>query len=531
MRSWVTDSTVAVTRQAARYSSAAPYDPSEQYPEAADSPVSSEYNPAYRGVRSLFHDLGLDASRYGTANWNPLGELIQPGNCVVIKPNLVSHVNLGKRAWGLTDTLSLVTHGSVIRAVADYAARALGGRGTIVIGDCPLQCTSWEAVVELTHLNAIRASLLQRFPRIDVALRDFRIGTAETRGGRVVARTSHEDRRAACTEVDLGSGSHLAELNNSSFGVAQYGQGRMSRAHGPLTHRYLIPNEILHADVFLNLPKMKTHMKTGITGALKNLVGINGHKDYLPHFRSGSPSSGGDEYPDGNRLWHLMWWFVHQDWNRDRGMLKQAAQAAAAVCGHLIEMTGGTRSARELGGGSWHGNDTLWRTVLDINAALLYYDRKTGKVGPRPRSDLRYLSILDGLVGGHREGPLSPTPVASGYLAASFHPVALDAVQAVLMGFDPSRLRQLTGAYQASQFRLAPSVNIDDIPLAGLPGVPVLADLRRSRERTTFVPSRGYRGHIELNPEQFTIRERSEAERLRRTLNQSFDPAERCGVA
>ncbi|GEM_PF-5703185 len=30
---------------------------------------------------------------------------------------------------------------------------------------------------------------------------------------------------------------------------------------------------------------MNSHMKAEITCALKNFVGINGHKDYLPHFR------------------------------------------------------------------------------------------------------------------------------------------------------------------------------------------------------------------------------------------------------
>jgi uncharacterized protein (DUF362 family) len=30
----------------------------------------------------------------------------------------------------------------------------------------------------------------------------------------------------------------------------------------------------LQADVFINLPKPKTHKRAGITGAMKNLVGI-----------------------------------------------------------------------------------------------------------------------------------------------------------------------------------------------------------------------------------------------------------------
>ena len=58
---------------------------------------------------------------------------------------------------------------------------------------------------------------------------------------------------------------------------------------------------MLDADLIINLPKWKAHSKSGLTGALKNLVGINGDKSYLPHFRRGSPSWGGDEYSDEGR--------------------------------------------------------------------------------------------------------------------------------------------------------------------------------------------------------------------------------------
>ena len=52
-------------------------------------------------------------------------------------------------------------------------------------------------------------------------------------------------------------------------------------------HRYLVARELIEADVVFNVPKLKTHKKAGVTGALKNLVGINGHKAYLPHHRKG----------------------------------------------------------------------------------------------------------------------------------------------------------------------------------------------------------------------------------------------------
>ena len=70
----------------------------------------------------------------------------------------------------------------------------------------------------------------------------------------------------------------------------------MRKHHNQERHEYLVANSVLSADFILNLPKLKCHIKAGITGALKNLVGINGHKEYLPHHTNGCPATGGDQY-------------------------------------------------------------------------------------------------------------------------------------------------------------------------------------------------------------------------------------------
>lgn len=67
--------------------------------------------------------------------------------------------------------------------------------------------------------------------------------------------------------------------------------------HSNGNHIYILPKTILVADVFINLPKLKTHRKAGVTLSMKNLVGIIGDKNCLPHYRKGSPSESGDEYP------------------------------------------------------------------------------------------------------------------------------------------------------------------------------------------------------------------------------------------
>ena len=59
--------------------------------------------------------MGLDAANFGTRSWNPLGELIRPGETVLLKPNLVRQSHQFNDDWE-----HIITHGSVIRAVADY---------------------------------------------------------------------------------------------------------------------------------------------------------------------------------------------------------------------------------------------------------------------------------------------------------------------------------------------------------------------------------------------------------------------------
>src|SRR4029079_11251659 len=82
------------------------------------------------------------------------------------------------------------------------------------------------------------------------------------------------------------------------FRVSDYDPTETVSRHGRGFHRYLIARSVLDADLFINLPKMKTHQKSGITAALKNLVGINGAKAYLVHHQKGSPARGGDEFPE-----------------------------------------------------------------------------------------------------------------------------------------------------------------------------------------------------------------------------------------
>jgi hypothetical protein len=235
----------------------------------------------------------------------------------------------------------------------------------------------------------------------------------------------------------------------------------------------------MDADVFINIPKLKTHKKVGVTLSLKNLVGINGDKNYLPHFCIGTPAEGGDEFPRSDAATRL------------QSRVIRAFKAAALRSGPATKLWG--PAARRVGSkifgdtsavvrsGNWHGNDTTWRMVLDLNKALWHFDGAS-----RPRTQpLRYLSIIDGIIAGEGDGPMEADAKPCGVLIAGTNPVAADFVATQLMGFDWQKVATLREAFR-----------LEDLPLAGfqageIEAVPELGEI------FNFKPHFGWVDHIE----------------------------------
>ena len=84
--------------------------------------------------------------------------------------------------------------------------------------------------------------------------------------------------------------------------------------------------------------------------------------------------------------------------------------------------------------GSWHGNDTVWRMVLDLNRILTNGTAQGVLSGTRMR---RVLHIADAIVAGAGDGPLAPVPFPLGVLLAGEHAAALDWVGAWMLGYSP----------------------------------------------------------------------------------------------
>lgn len=475
--------TVAVRWTDPRYPATAPFHPDTAFPEI-DGPVGTEANPVYTAVRNLLHDLGLDRARFGTPAWNPIGDLVPPGARIVIKPNWVLHENEGPGGRAC-----LYTHPSVLRPLIDYALKAAPSR--LVIGDAPVQ------VCRLPDLLAGEYDTLfahYRTRGADLVIKDFRRTVSERRPGALAVSTERKPIEDYVL-VDLGERSLLEPISGDAarFRVTMYDPHALQENHAPGRHRYLVARDILEADLVINVPKLKTHMKAGVTLALKNLVGINGSKEFLPHHRKGAANRGGDNYERATLPKRLLEDAL--DWLNRRHLDKPRLYGRGARLAYKLLFFDKIRSEPVNVEGGWHGNDTVWRMCLDLNKILLFAD-PDGRLHPAPRRAT--LHLTDGVVAGDGEGPLRPDPVAFGGLVASINPAAHDWAITRLMGLRPEAIPIARHAFDpvaAGIARFAPEAIrlLDDgvdVPLAGA----------AARHPFSFRPAAGWRGHCEVNP-------------------------------
>ncbi len=448
---------VAISCGEPRYPAAPPFGPSVPFPEYpfGGEAERSEPNHAYRTVRQALRLLDLDAANYDTAAWNPLGAIVRPGDTVVLKPNFIRdfHDTRGD------DIESVITHGSVIRAALDYVAIALQGRGRVIIADAPQSEASFEKIKAYAGLDAIQAFYRKHSP-ITVDVIDLRPECAEKIDGVIVGHKKLAGDPAGYTKVNLGRHSEFMPINHLSDRLygAEYDRSEIAAHHHDEIHEYLISRSILAADVFINLPKMKTHKKVGVTLNLKNLVGINGNKNWLPHHREGVPADGGDQFASSGlsqRLERILA-ATFKRYFPKLGRLRSHVGGPAKRIGR--GMFGDTNTDR-IRSGNWHGNDTTWRMVLDLNRALRYADGD-GVLHDEPQR--RYFCIVDGIIAGEGNGPTGTDPRAAGIIAAGASPLAVDVACARLMGFDYQRIPVLLNALRKHHYRLSLS-RIDDV--------------------------------------------------------------------
>ncbi len=465
-----------------------PFYPGKEYPEFKGRiPVMSKSNYIYDLFRELLCSLEMDICHYSTADWNPLAGMISPGQRVLVKPNLVRHIHL---TGG--DYEAVVTHGSLIRCVLDYIAMALRGRGQIVVGDAPLQSADFSRLDERLGLTVICEDVEKHWG-IPIKLMDFRLSSVCMDETHVIIerRTLGGDPSGYC-RVNLGRKSLLAPIARYSdrYRVTNYECGEMIVHHNDTVNEYLIPRTVLEADVVINVPKLKTHRKAGITCALKNLVGINGYKDWLPHHRKGPISEGGDEYHHPSRLKDFISYINAVMSDRYQSSVLSPFLLTGIKIAERFSRIFSSDSFIE---GSWYGNDTLWRTVLDLNRLLLYAD-KEGQM--QEEAQRTCFTFVDAIVAGEGEGPMEPVPKRCGILAGGMNAVAVDTVLATLMGFDFNKIPLIANGLYVKDWPLI-DFKPEDIKIKTKDEALNILKIGKSFLKYCFLPSSGWIGHVE----------------------------------
>lgn len=489
----IDDRRVGIAAGVPGYGSTAPFEPRVAPPEYPfdRAPGVADDNPAYAGVRLALAACGLDRLRLDSPEWNPLGALIEPGQTVLIKPNLVRDFRETKTG----DGDCLITHGAVLRAVIDYAYSALQGRGRLLIADAPQNDADFAGVSRVAALRELQA-FYRHAAGFAVEVIDLRPECADKIDGVIVGHRRLAGDPAGYCRVDLARHSAFAAVGDSCHRLygSEYDTAELRRAHLHGEHAYLVSQSVLDADVVLNVPKLKTHKKCGLTACLKNLVGINGNKNLLPHYRIGDALSGGDEFAR-NGLTQRVERQVMQQFRRWFPLLGPARQRLAGPIKAVGKRLFGDTNSGTIRSGNWHGNDTVWRMVLDLNR-ILHYARRDGTLSEQPVR--RVFNIVDAIIAGEGDGPLNADPHAAGLVVAGANGAAVDRVCATLMGFDPDRLPLVARPFDQHRLPLATFAAGEIEVYSGLVDAGAFGRGWPARERS-FVPHFGWRGHIEAH--------------------------------
>ncbi len=439
-----------------------PFDPSVVYPEYESQYISEEKNLVYDQLRACLIDMQMDQDRIGTSAWSPFSDFIVPGNTVVIKPNLV--LNTANPA--IQDCTT--THPSLIRAVVDYVWKALQGEGKIIVGDASAAEANFEEIVHRTGLRVMIETLQQR--GVNVELRDFRAVKVTTENG-IWTGEQHTDSVEQGQIVDLGENSMFALQAERYKNVTLHGAGydieETNKHHHDNVQEYCVSQTILHADVVISMPKMKTHRKAGFTCCLKNLVGINADKNYLPHFAMGSVNVGGDEMPAiplfntilMSTYNFLRRYVISYTWQWLGGpavkILRKLSGKTECVQPVNTEAQNAQQdpkqdtdtdlakwlhnklSGQPIAAGAWAGNETICCMILDLNHIFLCCD-KNGNL--KDKTDRKIFYVADGIESGMGNGPTHPIPVQVGAVAAGYNGLAMDIALLNLFGIDENSI-------------------------------------------------------------------------------------------
>lgn len=373
---------------------------------------------------------------------------IKPTDTVVLKPNFVQERRDRDQDWDY-----VITHPCVISAVIESVAPLLAGYGSIVIADAPMTQSSFQKICEhlpVPEWKACCAEYQVKFSILDLRDEEWKQSDNHVTLERIKKEGDPQGKILVNLKKENSEFWNKKDTGQKLYG-ADYNIEETNQAHDGRNNLYSVSGTVINADVIINLPKLKSHKKAGITCCLKNLVGINTNKNYLPHHTLGTPEDGGDEFA-GNSRKNSMESVLSTRAKRIAYRSRLASRLLVPMKKFAVRIFGDNR--KTIRNGSWYGNDTLWRTILDLNKVMFYGNADGSLREDYLKNRKRYIAIVDAIYGGEGNGPGDPDKKDCGCLICGCNPVAVDAAAAKIMRFDYRKIPHIAHAFEVNRYKL-----------------------------------------------------------------------------
>jgi uncharacterized protein (DUF362 family) len=408
---------------------------------------------------------------------------------IVLKPNWVRDTHLERPGhWDY-----VITHPGVISAVLRKVLELMPSGGRVSIIDGPEFSSSFDKLMSYYPVDQWKAQAASK--DIEIEIIDLRDEIWEDDGNVVTKRSKNTGDFRGSTQVDLyGEMSEFSNHNKSKKGYygADSNIAETNQAHNGLNNLYRVSRTVIECDLFINLPKLKTHKKSGITCCLKNLVGINTYRNYLPHCSLGIKEEGGDQfYLSGTKqkIEGKLMPLIHQ-YIRTSPVLSRGFSPFMRLGKKIFG-----NNKQTIRGGAWYGNDTIWRMILDINKVLLYSNPDGSLRNDDEKNRKNYIAVVDAVLCGEGNGPKIPDPKKLNYLIQGSNATSVDAVCAELMGFDILKIPIIKNSFNITKFPIISCGQIDikaifedgEYPVNEIP----------QGKKSHFIASNGWINHIE----------------------------------
>ena len=299
-----------------------------------------------------------------------------------------------------------------------------------------MQACDFDELVNNSGYKAMIEYYQERLSGIEISLKDLRGIKSKVRNGCYYYNDNLESKQVIVKLNDDSEFFGLSPKQMQAMRVTNYDPDILNSHHNSDVHEYAIAEDVLEADVIINMPKCKTHRKAGVTASLKNMVGVCARKEYLPHHTNGAKLD--DEIKRGDAYLSptifrriedfLLDWKNRFSQTRKKPLIAFVLQVFIRInnfLSHILSMGKDEKFSE----GSWYGNTTISKTITDLNK-IIFFANKKGDISSGKKR--RYLIVADMIIAGDKEGPLLPNANPIGLIGVGENPVIFDEVIATI---------------------------------------------------------------------------------------------------